>query len=104
MSEIVNQGDHTIIKPGVDIVASMAEDFKAELLTAIDESPDSTTLVIDLDGVEMVDSIGIGVIIAAHNTLTQTDRNLKVINVSTDVYGLFTTMRLNRRFTVEGIR
>ncbi len=100
MSEIINQGDQTIVKPGMDIVASMAEDFKNELLSVINDS--SAGLVIDLAGVEMVDSVGIGVIIAAHNTLNQSDRKLKVINVTKDVYGLFTTMRLNRRFTVEG--
>lgn len=101
MSEIVNEGNQTIIKPGTDVVASMAEDFKTELLTAINDS--SSELVIDLTGVEMVDSVGIGVIIAAHNTLNQSDRKLKVINVTKDVYGLFATMRLNRRFTVEGV-
>lgn len=101
MSEIVNEGNQTIIKPGTDVVASMAEDFKNELLTAINDS--STELVIDLTGVEMVDSVGIGVIIAAHNTLNQADRKLKVINVTKDVYGLFATMRLNRRFTVESV-
>ncbi len=101
MSEIVNQGDQTIIKPGMDIVASMAEDFKGELLTIINDS--SNGVVIDLEGVEMVDSVGIGVIIAAHNTLNQSERKLKVVNVAKDVYGLFTTMRLNRRFTVEGV-
>ena len=99
MSEIVNQGNQTIIRPGMDVVASMAEDFKSELLSVINES--SSEVVIDLEGVEMVDSVGIGVIIAAHNTLKQSDRNLAVINVAKDVYGLFTTMRLNRRFTVE---
>ena len=101
MSEIVNQGDQTIIKLGMDVVASMADDFKGELLTIINDS--STEVVIDLEGVEMVDSVGIGVIIAAHNTLSQSNRKLKVINVAKDVYGLFTTMRLNRRFTVEGV-
>ncbi|WP_300457706.1 STAS domain-containing protein [Desulfobacula sp.] len=101
MSEIVHQGTQTIIKPGMDVVASMAEDFKAELLAVINES--STDVVIDLEGVEMLDSIGIGVIIAAHNTLSQSDRKLKVINVVKDVYGLFATMRLNRRFTVEAM-
>ena len=101
MSEVINQGNETIIKPGVDVVASMAEGFKTELLSVINES--ANEVVIDLDGVEMVDSVGIGVIIAAHNTLNQSDRKLKVINVAKDVYGLFTTMRLNRRFTVEGI-
>lgn len=101
MSEIFNQGDQTVIKPGMDVVASMAEDFKNELLLAIDESQGD--IVIDLEGSEMVDSVGIGVIIAAHNTLNQAGRQLKVINVNKDVYGLFTTMRLNRRFTVEGV-
>ncbi|OGQ92689.1 MAG: anti-anti-sigma factor [Deltaproteobacteria bacterium RIFOXYC2_FULL_48_10] len=101
MSEIINQGDQTIVKPGMDIVASMAEGFRNELLSVINDS--SAELVIDLAGVEMVDSVGIGVIIAAHNTLNQSGRKLKVINVTKDVYGLFTTMRLNRRFTVEGV-
>lgn len=99
MSVITRNGDQVTIKPGVDVIASMAEDFKNELLAAINDSKDD--FFIDLDGVEMVDSVGIGVIIAAHNTLDQANRTLKVINVIKDVYGLFTTMRLNRRFTVE---
>ncbi len=99
MSEIVKDGNTATIKPGIDIVATMAEDFKNELLTAINDSKED--FYIDLTGVEMVDSVGIGVIIAAHNTLSQADRNLIVINVVKDVYGLFTTMRLNRRFKVE---
>ena len=99
MSEVVREGDMTVIKPGMDIVASMAEDFKNELLSAIDEYEGK--VVIDLAEVEMVDSVGIGVIIAAHNTLSQAGRTLKVINVVKDVFGLFSTMRLNRRFTVE---
>ena len=99
MSELIKDGNQATIKPGIDVVASMAEDFKNELLAAINES--ERDFYIDLTGVEMVDSVGIGVIIAAHNTLNQADRDLKVINVIKDVYGLFTTMRLNRRFTVE---
>ncbi len=89
----------TFIITGMDVVSSLAEVFKSVLFSVINES--SSEVVIDLEGVEMVDSVGIGVIIAAHNTLNQSDRNLAVINVAKDVYGLFTTMRLNRRFTVE---
>ena len=99
MSEIIKDGNKVTIKPGIDVVASMAEDFKNELLSAINDSKED--FFIDLEGVEMVDSVGIGIIIAAHNTLSQSERELKVINVIKDVYGLFTTMRLNRRFTVE---
>ncbi len=101
MSEIINEAGQTIIRPGTDVVASMAEAFKSELLSAITAS--DGLVIIDLKGVEMIDSVGIGVILASHNTLNQANRKLKVIHVTKDVYGLFTTMRLNRRFTVEGM-
>jgi len=86
MSEIVNEAGQTIIRPGTDVVASMAEGFKNDLLSAINSS--DGIIVIDLEGVEMVDSVGIGVIIASHNSLSQAERELKVINVTKDVYSL----------------
>ncbi|MBF0232730.1 MAG: STAS domain-containing protein [Desulfamplus sp.] len=99
MSEVIREGDSTIIIPGMSVVASMAEDFKKELLSAIHTHDGN--LVIDLAGVDMVDSVGLGVIIAAHNTLIQKGNTLEIINVSNDIYGLFSTMRLNRRFKIE---
>ncbi len=99
MSEIITEGENTVIKPGTSVVASMAENFKQELLSAINNYKGN--LIIDLTGVDMVDSVGLGVIIAAHNTVTQKGSALEIINVSNDIYGLFSTMRLNRRFKVE---
>lgn len=102
MSQVIREGNSTIIIPGMSIVASMAEDFKKELLSAIHAY--SGKLIIDLAGVDMVDSVGLGVIIAAHNTLTQKGDALEIINVSNDIYGLFSTMRLNRRFKIEKVQ
>ena len=99
MSEIIKNGNDVVVKPGIDVVASMAEDFRNELVSATEET--GGTVTIDLEGVDMVDSVGIGVIIATHNSLSQAGRKLKVINVNSDIYGLFTTMRLNRRFDIE---
>ncbi|GAB6093840.1 hypothetical protein JCM14469_00920 [Desulfatiferula olefinivorans] len=99
MSIINKNGNQVTIKPGKDVVASMANEFRAELNSQIQESP--SELVIDLSGVEMVDSVGIGVIIATHNSLDQKGGKLKVINIADDIYGLFSTMRLDRHFTVE---
>ncbi len=98
MSEIKRDGQRVIVKPGTDIVASMANEFRAELNSLIQESPQE--LEIDLTGVEMVDSVGIGVIIATHNSLDQKGGKLKVVNIAEDIYGLFSTMRLDRHFTV----
>lgn len=99
MSEIVREGSQVIVKPSTDIVASMANDFKTELHGLVDEGPEE--LVIDLSGVEMVDSVGIGVIIATHNSLEQKGGRLKVTNITKDIFGLFSAMRLDRHFDVE---
>ena len=98
MSEIIKEGDKVIVKPGMDVVASMANDFRKELHSVVQESPKE--ILIDLSGVEMVDSVGIGVIIATHNSINKAGGKLKVINVIKDIYSLFSTMRLDRHFDV----
>jgi anti-sigma B factor antagonist len=98
MSEIIKEGDKVIVKPGMDVVASMANDFRTELHSVVQESPKE--ILIDLSGVEMVDSVGIGVIIATHNSINKAGGKLKVINVIKDIYSLFSTMRLDRHFDV----
>ena len=98
MSEVIKDGERVTVKPGRDVVASMANEFRDELNELIKESPKQ--LIIDLDGVEMVDSVGIGVLIATYNSLNKVGGDLQVINVIKDIYGLFTTMRLDRHFTV----
>ncbi|MBF0120727.1 MAG: STAS domain-containing protein [Desulfobacterales bacterium] len=98
-STITREGSTIIVKPGRDVVASMANEFRDELHAIIQKGPKE--LIIDLSGVEMVDSVGIGVLIATHNSLSKVGGQLKVINVAKDIYGLFTTMRLDRHFTVK---
>ena len=98
MSEIVKDGDQTIVKPGQDVMASMAEGFRNELRSLVEESPKE--LVVDFDGVEMVDSVGIGVLIATHNSVSKYGGKIIVINVSKNIYALFKTMRLDQHFNV----
>ena len=98
MSEIIKQPDSVTIKPQADVVASSANEFRSELKTLIDEG--TSQVILDLSGVEMVDSVGLGVFIAAHNSLTQTGRVLTVCNASNDIMTLFRTMRLDKHFTI----
>ena len=88
-----------VIKPGKDVVASMAEEFKKNLLDLIKNG--IKELVIDLSGVEVVDSVGLGVMIATHNTLSKSGGKLKVINASEDICRLFQTMRLDQHFEIQ---
>jgi len=99
MSEITKQGEQTIIKPAQNIVASMAQEFRKDLLSLVEEG--SKDLIADLTGVTMIDSIGIGILVAAHNSLSKSGGQLTVINVSEDIYRLFKTMRLDQHIQME---
>ncbi len=101
MSEIIKQQDSITIKPQADVVASSANAFRGELKGLIEEG--TPQVVVDLDGVEMMDSVGLGVFIAAHNSLTQTGRVLTVCNASSDIMTLFRTMRLDKHFAITAV-
>ncbi len=99
MSQTEIDGKTVRIKPEKDLIASMAEDFKLELLSLIDEP--YNVIIIDLTGVKMVDSIGIGVICATHNSITKKGGQINVVNVCEDIYNALTTMRLHHHFIIE---
>ena len=58
-------------------------------------------LVLDCSSLEAVDSMGIGLLVATHNSLTKLGGELVMINTSEPIYNLMSTMRLNRHFTVQ---
>jgi anti-anti-sigma factor len=99
MSEIEKRDNETIVKPSGDIVASMVREFRKELLSLVQEG--ARELVIDMADVEMIDSLGIGLLIASHNSLTEVGGKLTVTNASNEVYSLLRTMRLDQHFDVK---
>ncbi len=99
MNEIKKDGSSITVKPGIDLVASTADNCKAQLIALVEQDSPSG-LVIDLDGVQMVDSAGISVLLSINEALEQKEGKLKVINTSEDIYGLFCIMNLNNHFEI----
>ncbi len=98
MSDITKNGDKVIVNPGQDIVASFAAELKGEMKQALDDG--AVEIAVDLTGVEMMDSMGIAVLIAAHNSLQKNGGQLELVNVSTDILNLLTNMRLHKHFKI----
>lgn len=59
-----------------------------------------TQLVVDLRHAAILDSAGIGCLVAAHNSLSKTGGSLTVKQASPEIYELLCSMRLNRHFTI----
>ncbi len=99
MSEIERQGDQIVIRPGKDIVAPMSKEFKIEIQVLMEDAPQE--LVVDLTGVEMIDSLGLGVLVAAHNSLNNSEGKLTLINACANILSLLKTMRLDKHLEVQ---
>lgn len=99
MSDFRVEDGHVILSPQGDIVASGADGLRARLRELMQEHPGP--LVMDLARVELIDSVGIGLLIAVHNSLSKGGSRLSLVNVNADLAGLLRTMRLDKHFSIE---
>ena len=99
MEDIRIEDGRTVFCPSGDIVASIAESLRTQLRQVMHEHPGP--LAIDLSRVELIDSVGIGLLIAAHNSLAKDGGRLVLEHVNPDLAGLLRTMRLDKHFTIE---
>jgi anti-anti-sigma factor len=95
----VHKNDATVSVEAALTVA-LAQELRPQLQKALAEGVSS--VVFDLGRVDVVDSSGIGLLIATHNSLKSKGGRLRVANVSPEILNLFKAMRLDRHFTVEG--
>lgn len=100
MSKIKKNGDTVVVTPEKNIVESQSKEFKQELSNLIKDG--AKKIVIDMQNVEMVDSSGISIFIAAQNSLKELSGVLELINVSGNICKLLKLTRLDKHFTVKG--
>ena len=82
-----------------DLTASSVGGLQAALKTELNAGVDEVAF--DLSKTVMLDSSGIGLLIAAHNSLTRTRGKVSVQNVSPQILQLLQTMRLVSRLNVN---
>jgi anti-sigma B factor antagonist len=96
----IRDNQEVIIQPETDITSSTISELRGALKDIVAEG--AADLTFDLINVEVIDSIGLGMIISTHNSMNKTGGKLKVINASPEVLELFRSMRLDRHFSVTG--
>lgn len=99
MTEITKVDNVAIVKLDEAIVASTTGELRKTLKKVLDEGTGG--IVIDLINVEMIDSSGLGLLVATHNSLQKVDRNLELNNCNDDLKKLFNNMRLDQHFVIN---
>ena len=99
MYDIRTIDGRTVLTPAGDIVASAADGLRnavKDLLPSLDGP-----FAMDLSKVELIDSVGIGLLIAVHNSLSKKGGRLALDHVSPDLAALLRTMRLDKHFSIQ---
>jgi anti-anti-sigma factor len=90
-----------VVNPEGDLVASRLPALRSRLRDMV--AAGVVRLTIDLSEAKTVDSAGIGLLIAAHNSVRKAGGDLNVIHASGDILDLFRTMRIHQRISISGI-
>lgn len=83
-----------------DLTASLVPDLQAALRQEI--QPDTAEVLFDFEHTTMLDSSGIGLLIATYNTLARRQGRIRLIQVAPDIQQLLQSMRLVGRLEVSG--
>lgn len=87
------------VKPGKDIAGEIVEDLRIKLLKLINQ--DVNEVAIDMKGINVIDSSGLGVLIAARNSLDQAGGLLKLTNVSENIDNLLKMTGIDRYLNIN---
>lgn len=82
-----------------DIIATFVDVIKPEVAELVSKYQN---IVFDLSEVEMVDSIGIGFLVATFNSLKNREGTLTIKNLSPELTDLFKSMNLHKHFILDG--
>ena len=83
-----------------DLTALLIPELQSELKQLLQKG--ARNLVFDLKNTRMLDSSGMGLLIAAANSVGAMGGKVRVTNVSSDIFRLLQSMRLTLRLNVSG--
>ncbi len=99
MVEITNEDNKSIFKPEKDLTGDYTEKLRTELMKELEKN--DVELVIDLANVQLIDSTGLALLVAAQKSIREKDGNLTLININEGIFDLLKLTHLDRFFQLE---
>ncbi|MBN2810074.1 MAG: STAS domain-containing protein [Deltaproteobacteria bacterium] len=93
-----NHGDHTTITLEGDFTSDLLNDFRSAIQQEIQSG--CTSFTVDFKDTVIIDSMGIGCLVATYNTLKQKGGDIQLSNVPENLRDVFQVMRLDRILSI----
>ena len=100
MENKFQQKTKLVFCPTGDLTAVTLPEIRVQLKELVSRGPQE--LVIDLVNARVIDSAGIGLLVATYNSLHRLEGAMSLINVSQDLLELLKAFRLDKHFSISG--
>jgi anti-anti-sigma factor len=97
---IEQQNEQAFVRLSGDLTALFIPELQASLKTTLNNG--TRALEFDLSNTAMLDSSGMGLLIATANSAAQGKCRMRVTNVRPEIFRLLESMRLTARLNVSG--
>ena len=97
--ELRRDGDKVFVMLEGDLTAMVAPELKSAVQQALGDG--ALEVIFDFGKTTILDSTGIGFLIATYNSVKKKNGSVRVVSVSEDILGLLRSMRLEERLCVS---
>ena len=84
-----------------DLIAPNVKKMNIVLEESLKEIDNIDEVVIDLNSIENIDSVGVSFVVSVYKTISNEGLEFRIINASNDIVQLFKLMRLDEFFIIE---
>ncbi len=84
-----------------DLIAPNVKDMNKVLMDALDETAGIEEVIIDLNKIENIDSVGVSFVVSLYKNISNEGLEFRIVNASNDIIQLFKLMRLDEFFIIE---
>ena len=95
-------GNKLFLAPEADLVASSIEDIRDYCLAQLEENPDVSKVVLDVGGIEFVDSLGVNFIVGLYRQATSNNKAVEIIRAGKSFMKVANFFRFPSLFPVNG--
>jgi anti-anti-sigma factor len=100
MTRVTREDNKAVVQPAGDTIVATIPELRLKMRDIVGDGV--RDLVIDLSAIRMVDSSGIGLLVATYNSIHKMGVQLSAVNASNELMELFRPMRMHQHFSVTG--
>ncbi|HLS52800.1 MAG TPA: STAS domain-containing protein [Tissierellaceae bacterium] len=89
-----------LVKPKGDLDIYTSNKFREDVLSSFEEK--ETNILVDGEGLEYVDSTGLGALISILKVIREKDKEMHITNIKPNIRKIFDITELDKLFVIRG--